>query len=56
MDFLLTCGFYNFVCNLFTVRNTRMVLLHGIEKKSRKTPRQEIELARTRKNQYFSGV
>nr|VFK14147.1 MAG: Phage-related protein [Candidatus Kentron sp. LPFa] len=28
----------------FTVRGTRMVLLHGLKKKSQKTPRQELEL------------
>nr|VFK24371.1 MAG: Phage-related protein [Candidatus Kentron sp. MB]VFK34322.1 MAG: Phage-related protein [Candidatus Kentron sp. MB]VFK76656.1 MAG: Phage-related protein [Candidatus Kentron sp. MB] len=40
----------------FTVSNTRMVLLHGFMKKSQKTPRQEIELARTRKNQWLNKV
>nr|VFJ64003.1 MAG: Phage derived protein Gp49-like (DUF891) [Candidatus Kentron sp. FM]VFJ66315.1 MAG: Phage derived protein Gp49-like (DUF891) [Candidatus Kentron sp. FM]VFK09749.1 MAG: Phage derived protein Gp49-like (DUF891) [Candidatus Kentron sp. FM] len=33
-----------------------MVLLHGLKKKSQKTPRQEIELARARKNQWHSEV
>jgi len=40
----------------FTVRNARMVLLHGFVKKSQKTPRREIELARTRKNQWLKEV
>nr|VFK78586.1 MAG: Phage derived protein Gp49-like (DUF891) [Candidatus Kentron sp. SD] len=40
----------------FTVRNTRMVLSHGIEKKSQKTPRQEFELARVRRNQWHDEV
>nr|VFJ44883.1 MAG: Phage-related protein [Candidatus Kentron sp. FM]VFJ61246.1 MAG: Phage-related protein [Candidatus Kentron sp. FM]VFK11445.1 MAG: Phage-related protein [Candidatus Kentron sp. FM] len=38
----------------FTVRNTRTVLLHGFVKKSQKTPRQELDLARTRRNQWLS--
>jgi len=38
----------------FTVRNARMMLVHGLNKKSQKTPRQELELARTRKNQCLS--
>jgi phage-related protein len=33
---------------IFTTRNKRMVLLHGFIKKSQKTPREELELAKTR--------
>nr|VFJ67592.1 MAG: Phage-related protein [Candidatus Kentron sp. DK]VFJ68764.1 MAG: Phage-related protein [Candidatus Kentron sp. DK] len=40
----------------FTVRNTRMALLHGLRKKSQKTPRQELDLARARKNQWHDEV
>jgi phage-related protein len=38
----------------FTVKSKQMVLLHGIIKKSQKTPPQELDLARTRKNQWLS--
>ncbi|MCB0073790.1 MAG: type II toxin-antitoxin system RelE/ParE family toxin [Caldilineaceae bacterium] len=34
----------------FTVRGAQMALLHGVVKKSRKTPRQDIELARQRRD------
>ncbi|MBF8273321.1 MAG: hypothetical protein HW380_2426 [Magnetococcales bacterium] len=40
----------------FTVDGNDMVLLHGFEKKSRHTPREDLELARKRKNQYFLGA
>src|SRR5580704_10010218 len=33
---------------LFTTGDQRMVLLHGFIKKSQKTPREDLELARTR--------
>ncbi|MBF0629111.1 MAG: type II toxin-antitoxin system RelE/ParE family toxin [Magnetococcales bacterium] len=36
----------------FTVQGRDMVLLHGFEKKSRKTPKEELELARNRMRQY----
>lgn len=39
----------------FTVRAGEMVLLHGFIKKSQKTPPQELELARRRKNQWLTG-
>jgi phage-related protein len=32
-----------------------MILLHGFIKKSQKTPQKEIELARTRKNQWINS-
>jgi phage-related protein len=38
----------------FTVKNNQMILLHGIIKKSQKTPEKDIELARKRKNQWLS--
>ena len=34
---------------LFTVKNDRLVLLHGFIKKSRKTPRADLQLAKDRK-------
>lgn len=40
----------------FSVKNKEMILLHGFIKKSRKTPQKEIELARTRKNQWFDEI
>jgi phage-related protein len=36
---------------LFTIDGSRMVLLHGFIKKSRKTPQQELDLARRRKKE-----
>ncbi|MBF0625847.1 MAG: type II toxin-antitoxin system RelE/ParE family toxin [Magnetococcales bacterium] len=38
---------------LFTVDGHEMVLLHGFEKKSRKTPKEDLDLARQRKRQWF---
>lgn len=40
---------------VFTVRAGEMVLLHGFIKKSQKTPPQELELARRRKNLWLEG-
>jgi phage-related protein len=37
----------------FTVKGNQMILLHGFIKKSQKAPQKEIDLARTRKNQWF---
>ncbi|MBF0341472.1 MAG: type II toxin-antitoxin system RelE/ParE family toxin [Magnetococcales bacterium] len=37
---------------LFTVQGRDMVLLHGFEKKSRKTPKEDLDLARNRMRQY----
>jgi len=39
----------------FTVRAGEMALLHGFIKKSQKTPLQELELARRRKNLWMTG-
>lgn len=39
----------------FTVHQQQMILLHGFIKKSQKTPQKEIELARTRKNQWINS-
>ncbi|MBF0134436.1 MAG: type II toxin-antitoxin system RelE/ParE family toxin [Magnetococcales bacterium] len=36
----------------FTVQGRDMVLLHGFEKKSQKTPKEDLKLARSRKRQY----
>jgi phage-related protein len=36
----------------FTVQRHDMVLLHGFEKKSQKTPKDDLELARNRMRQY----
>ncbi|MBF0137932.1 MAG: type II toxin-antitoxin system RelE/ParE family toxin [Magnetococcales bacterium] len=36
----------------FTVQGHDMVLLHGFEKKSHKTPKEEMDLARNRQHQY----
>jgi len=46
----------NIARTFFTVKNEQMILLHGFIKKSQKTPQKEIELARTRKNQWFNEV
>lgn len=43
----------NIARTFFTVNNSEMILLHGFIKKSQKTPQKEIDLARTRKNQWF---
>ncbi|MBF0625405.1 MAG: type II toxin-antitoxin system RelE/ParE family toxin [Magnetococcales bacterium] len=37
---------------LFTVQGHDMVLLHGFEKKSQKTPKEDLTLARSRKRLY----
>ena len=39
----------------FTVRAGEMALLHGFIKKSQKTPQQDLELARERKNLWQNG-
>ena len=39
----------------FTVQSPEMILLHGFIKKSQKTPVNEIELARSRKNLWLAG-
>jgi len=36
-------------------KNERMVLLHGFMKKTRKTPDEDLELARTNKNKHQRG-
>jgi len=40
----------------FTIKNGVMTLLHGIIKKSQKTPKKDIDLARSRKNMWLSEV
>ena len=40
---------------LFTVGDGEMVLLHGFIKKSQKTPVQDLQLARQRKNLWLNG-
>jgi phage-related protein len=40
---------------LFTVEGRRMILLHGFIKKSRRTPRKDLRLARKRKDLSRSG-
>jgi phage-related protein len=37
----------------FTVNNNQLILLHGFIKKSKRTPKHEIELARSRKDKWF---
>ena len=39
----------------FTVDNTNMVLLHAIVKKTQKTPFQDIELAKKRRNEVLNS-
>jgi len=39
----------------FTIWEKNMVLLHGIIKKTQKTPQQELETAKKRRNQVMSG-
>lgn len=39
----------------FTVRSGQMALLHGIMKKSRKTPREDLKTARRRKRKWLEG-
>lgn len=41
---------------LFTVQNGEMALLHGFVKKSRKTPAQDLQLARKRRNLWLNEV
>lgn len=38
----------------FTVKGSELNLLHGFIKKSQKTPQKDIDLARTRKNQWIN--
>ena len=38
----------------FTVKGSKLNLLHGFIKKSQKTPKKDIDLARTRKNQWIN--
>ena len=38
----------------FTVKDNQMLLLHGIIKKSQKTPKKDLDLAISRKNQWLS--
>ncbi len=40
---------------LFTVKAGEMALLHGFIKKSRKTPSEDLRLARRRKSQWLGG-
>ncbi len=40
---------------LFTVRTGEMALLHGFIKKAQKTPLQDLEAARARKNLWLTG-
>ncbi len=40
----------------FTIKNEEMILLHAMIKKSQKTPKKDIDLARSRKNQWLSEV
>ncbi|MES9885163.1 MAG: type II toxin-antitoxin system RelE/ParE family toxin [Sedimenticola sp.] len=40
----------------FTVKGSKLNLLHGFIKKSQKTPKKDIDLARTRKNQWTNEV
>ncbi len=46
----------NIARNFFSVLGSEMILLHGIIKKSQKTPKKDIELARKRKNQWLKEV
>lgn len=39
----------------FTVRSDEMALLHGFIKKAQKTPLQDLELARDRRNLWLNG-
>jgi len=39
----------------FTICNRYMVLLHGIIKKTQKLPKQDLELAKKRRNMIFTG-
>ncbi len=40
----------------FTVANNEMILLIGIIKKSKKTPKKDLDLARSRKKQWLNEV
>ena len=40
----------------FTVKNGVMALLHAIIKKSQKTPKKDLDLARSRKNQWLNEI
>ena len=40
----------------FTTNNGEMILLHAMIKKSQKTPKKDIDIARTRKNQWLKEV
>lgn len=40
----------------FTINRNEIILLHGIIKKTQKTPKKEIDLARFRKNQWLNEV
>lgn len=40
----------------FTVNGSQMILLHGIIKKTQKTPIKDMDLARKRKNQWLTEV
>lgn len=40
----------------FTINNNEMILLHAMIKKSQKTPKKDIDLARSRKNQWLKEV
>lgn len=40
---------------LFTVRNSKMILLHGFMKKSQKTPQRDLNLARNRRKLWQRG-
>lgn len=46
----------NIARTFFTINVNEMILLHGFIKKSQKTPQKEIDLARTRKNQWLNKV
>ena len=41
---------------LFVVVNQEIVMLHGFIKKRQKTPQDELELAKKRKNQYLQKL
>jgi len=46
----------NGICRIFfTIWKRNMVLLHSIIKKSRKTPQQDLDLAKTRRNMVIAG-
>lgn len=40
----------------FTINSGVMTLLHGVIKKSQKTPKKDIDLVRSRKNMWLSEV